>query len=604
LRVARRRRFVGRGPELALFDDAISRAEPPFSVLFVHGPGGVGKTTLLERFAEAAALAGVELGRVDLGAIEPAPDALLDELAASLGTPHGRSPLDALASGPRRVLLIDTYELAAPIDGWIREQLLPGLSAETVVVLAGRNPPRSQWRSDPGWHGALRVISLRNLPPADARACLQAGDVPEALHERALALSHGHPLALSLLSELIAQRAALGCAELPSELGREPDLVRSLLESFLDGTPSDLNRRALYACALARFTDEALLRAALELEDAAEPFAWLRGLSFIEAGAHGAFPHELARDVLEADLRWRDPAAFEQMHGRIYQHMARRVRSGEGRERQRALMDWNFLMRANPFTAAFVEWKSYGSVYYDRVRAKDREAMLEIAALHEGPESAELVVHWLERQPEAFRVIRAGGAEAIGFGAVVALHEASEAEIAADPGTAAMWASPRRHEVGAVAAAEHLGADAAGEGVRAALALERGLLRVGEDAAGIVDADAVVPAAGLHDDAVELFALEGEVGRPVVADVHAEDGRGHRPDEERDGVVATVTLHGQGGGRDLRGRGRLRLGGGSRRMQQRRLARAPRDGGSALGTVAGGWLLGRRRERAYRFPGV
>jgi hypothetical protein len=51
LAVARRRRFVGRAAELALFNSALAEAEPPFALLHVHGPGGVGKTLLLGEFA-------------------------------------------------------------------------------------------------------------------------------------------------------------------------------------------------------------------------------------------------------------------------------------------------------------------------------------------------------------------------------------------------------------------------------------------------------------------------------------------------------------------------------------------------------------------------
>ena len=54
LRGARRSGFVGREAELELFRGAIDAPEPPFSVLWIHGPGGVGKTTLLSAFAEAA----------------------------------------------------------------------------------------------------------------------------------------------------------------------------------------------------------------------------------------------------------------------------------------------------------------------------------------------------------------------------------------------------------------------------------------------------------------------------------------------------------------------------------------------------------------------
>ena len=54
LRGARRSGFVGREGEIELFVGAIEAPEPPFSMLWIHGPGGVGKTTLLTAFAEAA----------------------------------------------------------------------------------------------------------------------------------------------------------------------------------------------------------------------------------------------------------------------------------------------------------------------------------------------------------------------------------------------------------------------------------------------------------------------------------------------------------------------------------------------------------------------
>src|SRR5690349_11526308 len=48
LSVARQRQFVGREDELALFDTALNAAELPFCVLYIYGPGGVGKSTLLQ----------------------------------------------------------------------------------------------------------------------------------------------------------------------------------------------------------------------------------------------------------------------------------------------------------------------------------------------------------------------------------------------------------------------------------------------------------------------------------------------------------------------------------------------------------------------------
>ena len=55
-----------------------------------------------------------------------------------------------------------------------------------------------------------------------------------------------------------------------------PDLVGTLLRRFVEIVPSGLHRRALEVCALARVTTEGLLRDVLGLEDAHEPFSWLR----------------------------------------------------------------------------------------------------------------------------------------------------------------------------------------------------------------------------------------------------------------------------------------------------------------------------------------
>ena len=50
----RRQRFVGRAAEIELFRACLDAESPAFAVLFVHGPGGIGKSSLLDAFAVAA----------------------------------------------------------------------------------------------------------------------------------------------------------------------------------------------------------------------------------------------------------------------------------------------------------------------------------------------------------------------------------------------------------------------------------------------------------------------------------------------------------------------------------------------------------------------
>ena len=106
------------------------------------------------------------------------------------------------------MLLLDTFEAAGGLEDWLREQFVPALPACALVVVAGRNAPGRAWRRDPGWGDLLRVVSLRNLGPDDARAFLRSAGVAEEQHGWMLELSHGHPLALSLLVDVLSQRQA------------------------------------------------------------------------------------------------------------------------------------------------------------------------------------------------------------------------------------------------------------------------------------------------------------------------------------------------------------------------------------------------------------
>jgi hypothetical protein len=310
-------------------------------------------------------------------------------------------------------------------------------------VVASRSGPGLRWRGDPGWRDLLRVVSLRNLEPEDARWYLRAAGVAEVRHDEVLELTHGHPLALSLLVDVLVQRADDSGA--PLKLAAAPDVVAQLLESFLAGVPSPRHRFALELVAHARFTTAGQLRNALGDEGGDELFAWLRGLSFIECGPHGLFAHELVREVIDADLRWRDPAAYAEVHRRVRRDVVARMTGAEGSEQQRAFAELMFLHRGNPTAPAFWDWESLGEVYADRLRPGDAEAIRAMVKRHEGAESAVLAAAWLEQQPHSFAPFRGAGAEPLGFIAQLTLHDADLEAVSSDPGTRAVWAHAQRH---------------------------------------------------------------------------------------------------------------------------------------------------------------
>src|SRR6476620_11476532 len=111
LTLARQRRFVGREAERDLFQRALVAPDLPFAVLYIYGPGGIGKTTLLGEFLLASEHAGVPAIVLDGRDIEATPRAFLEALRNALGLTSTSSPIEALAQREeRQVLLIDTYE--------------------------------------------------------------------------------------------------------------------------------------------------------------------------------------------------------------------------------------------------------------------------------------------------------------------------------------------------------------------------------------------------------------------------------------------------------------------------------------------------------------
>jgi hypothetical protein len=436
LRDSRRRRFVGRQAEVELFRAAVEAVDPPFSVLFIHGPGGIGKTSLLEVLSDQAAAAGARVVRVDGRDLPPARDALRGAFVGVL------QPPDPAGRDGRVVILLDTYERIATLDPWVRTELVPELPASVLTVIAGRGAPSAEWRSDPAWRDALRVVSLRNLSPAESRRYLDECDVPSDLHDQLLAVSHGHPLGLSLLADMAVRGdpAAVrsGADRLP------PELVGTLVRQFVDVIPTADQRRALEVCALARVTTEALLRDALDTDDAHALFGWLRELPFVESGPDGLQPHELARDVLDVDLRWRDVESYKRTFRGVRSHVHRRMTASHGREQQRAIFDEKYLFRNLPSILSPVDWRSWGFHYPDPAQPADHRQIVDLVRGWEGPESAAIAERWLALQPEAFFILRDEFGAVRGCIGHIDLTAAPASARDADPGAAAAWEFAQR----------------------------------------------------------------------------------------------------------------------------------------------------------------
>ncbi|MEB3177543.1 MAG: ATP-binding protein, partial [Nostocaceae cyanobacterium] len=431
----RYRRFVGRALELQLFQGAITATELPFYILHVFGPGGVGKTTLMRQFAQMCDKLKIQVIYVESRNIKPNPESFISTMRSLMGLGDGDSPLQKLGElNQRNVILIDTYETIAELDEWLREEFLPDLPENTLVVLSGRNPPSSGWRSDAGWQALIHTLPLRNLSPQESQTYLSRRNVPHTQHGYILEFTHGHPLALSLVADTIAQGQ-----ELSFQADSAPDVVKTLLERFVQEVPTPAHRMALEACAVVRLTTEALLMQMLDLPQVHDLFEWLRGLSFMESGQLGLFPHDLAREVLIADLKWRNPDFYAQLHHRARHYYSKHLEQTQGEQKHRILFDYIFLHRDNPAIRPVFTWQEHNSLLTDSLQEADKPALLAMVAQHEGQESAKIAAHWMARQPQNVVVFRDSHATPAGLAMMVTLSGTSVEDLQADPGAIAAW---------------------------------------------------------------------------------------------------------------------------------------------------------------------
>jgi hypothetical protein len=445
---ARHARFVGRNGELSLLESALTAETLPFFVLHIFGPGGVGKTTLLQEFALMSERHGARPIYLDARHIDLSPDAFMKTLKASLGHYNGASIPDLLDASPQRtVILIDTYEVLSPLDGWLRTNFLPQLPDTVLTVLAGRNPPDASWQGDVGWQDLVRVVSLRNLSQDESRAFLNKRGLPEDHQSGILEFTHGHPLALSLVVEVFSQRGHMGLH--PEE---SPDVIKTLMERFVQQVPGPAHRAALEACALVRVTTEALLGEMLDMPTSGSAsegvhalFEWLRELSFIESSAEGVFPHDLARETLVADLRWRNPDWYVELHRRARKYYTDRLNQTRGLAQQRLMLDTVFLHRENAVIRSFFDWQTTGSMVPYTLEESDIPEFEKMVANHEGAESAQLASHWFRKYPHNVTVWRDTEESPLGFILSLPLQEMNEEDERLDPAVKSTRAFLARH---------------------------------------------------------------------------------------------------------------------------------------------------------------
>ncbi|CAM5521795.1 AAA family ATPase [Streptomyces aurantiogriseus] len=417
---AEERAFVGREAETECFA-AMLRGEPGSpAVLYLYGMGGVGKTTLLRRLATRAREAGRVTVQIEGRLVDPSPRGFEQAASGALGD-------------TKSVLLVDSFEYCQGLEGWLRDQFLPTLPATTLVVVAGRQPPSVRWTSDIAWSDALAVLEVRPLDDEHAQALLERHDVPAALRGKVMSFAGGHPLALSMAASLLSAGGDTQTDWAPS-----PDIISELVAQLIGALPTQQHRTALETAAHVLTLNRKLLGAVMGDESAGPMFDWLCGLPFTEFGPRGLIVHDLVAEVLDRDLRWRDPEGYQLMHHKTGRFLLNRTRTVPEVEAAQAVRELLYLLRHGPMRAYFERIAHAGSVWEKHLRPEDHDIVLKLIAA-EDEDSARIVRYWLEKQPEAFWLYRdTHTGDPMGFMMWLRLTRRDESD-QADPVVAAAW---------------------------------------------------------------------------------------------------------------------------------------------------------------------
>jgi DNA-binding winged helix-turn-helix (wHTH) protein len=428
LRAKAEKRFVGRESELAELGGALATESGGTQLYFVHGPGGIGKTTLLERLKSDAARADVVCVSIDASAIALTPAATIAAIAEGLALIEATATLQdigaAMTRSDCRLLMIDSFDATGDASGWVREKLLPALPAQVRIVVAGRNAPDTLWTAHPLWSEAMRCIQLNSLSREESSHLLEMHAVDEAAHEAIVELSHGHPLALVLLAAEMRKHGRI-----PSSLGR--DSVRELIKRCVSGAPTPLHRRALEVSARARTTTVALLADVVDPLQAPILFNWLSEQCYMNVGTRGLWPHDLVRDVVDENLRWRDPEGSRELDGALNRCLLGQLRNG--RHDSHTAMELQFLERNSTLMKRYFDFGALGSVSIGAAIAPDWDGIARLRDAGLPPTEKEMFDLWSGHPATRTFVARRPDGSVCGVTMILEIDRVDDATADKDP---------------------------------------------------------------------------------------------------------------------------------------------------------------------------
>jgi DNA-binding CsgD family transcriptional regulator len=379
--------FIDRPHELELFQRALQGEPRTWHILNIYGPGGIGKSTLLDGYRRLSEQRHTPYLYFDASDFAVHPERFvqrcatllqLDEftLAATL------EEITRLTESGMVVIAIDTYEEAGELNRWLRENFFAHLPKRCLIVIAGRYPLIELWKNHSAWLRLIESAPLANFTHEQSANYLRNSGITEAaLIEEAWRNTGGYPLALSL-SVMVAERDG---PEAMREFANNPDIITALSERWLREINDPKLRTLIEAATINRFFNQEILGAIAGEVVTDQEFRQLINSSLIRRRTHGWSITNMARLALANELNHRAPERYNMLRFRALHTLAQlAINPRSSLNRNIALQEFFYLLGDSLIRAAH---------YNDEINPRP-ELHIESAAAHDIPALEKYMEEW------------------------------------------------------------------------------------------------------------------------------------------------------------------------------------------------------------------
>jgi hypothetical protein len=167
-------------------------------------------------------------------------------------------------------------------------------------------------------------------------------------------------------------------------------------------------------------------------------FDWLRNLSFYDQNMAGIFPHEIAREALSRDVKWRNPDWYSSLHEKIRNYYIKKLMASSGAGQRNALYALIYLHRLNPMVKPFFDWQENGSFWQDQFKPEDLLLLQAMVKKMEGNESETYFKSWALHPAAEIWVYRNPTGEPVAFSLKIDANKLALNEKIEDPAVRAI----------------------------------------------------------------------------------------------------------------------------------------------------------------------